>query len=61
VKVFLLSALLVIGVAGSAPANPAHTRVGVTFAAVPEIDPASGASVLALIGAGLLTIRGRKR
>ena len=28
---------------------------------VPEIDPASGASALALIAAGLVTIRGRKR
>jgi hypothetical protein len=33
----------------------------VGFAAVPEIDPASGASALALLSGALLMIRGRRR
>jgi len=31
------------------------------FAATPEIDPASGASALALLSGALLMIRGRRR
>lgn len=41
--------LLLIGVAAVASAS------------VPEIDPASGASALALIAGGLLVIRGRRK
>jgi hypothetical protein len=33
----------------------------VAFAAVPEIDPASGGSALALLTGALLMIRGRRR
>ena len=43
--------LLVIGSASVAIAAPA----------VPEIDPTSGASVLALIAGALLIIRGRRK
>jgi hypothetical protein len=42
--------LLMIGVAGTALAN-----------AVPEIDPGSGASALALISGALLIVRGRRK
>jgi hypothetical protein len=46
----LVLTLLVFGVTGTLFAM-----------SVPEIDPASGASALAIIAAGLLTLRGRKR
>lgn len=43
------AALVVIGVSGTC------------FAAVPEIDPASGTSALALLTGALLMIRGRRK
>ena len=42
--------LLVIGVSGAAMASP-----------VPEIDPSSGVSAVALLSGALLIIRGRKK
>ena len=44
--------LLVIGMSGAAMAAPTG---------VPEIDPSSGVSALALLSGALLVIRGRKR
>ncbi len=51
-KALVVTALVFIGFAGSASASPPP---------VPEINPASGGSALALIAAGLLVIRGRRR
>jgi hypothetical protein len=50
-KTFLALVLLIIG---SAVALPAPVPS-------PEIDPASGSSAIALLAAGLLVLRGRKR
>ena len=35
--------------------------VGLATAAVPEIDPASGSSAIALLAGAILMIRGRRR
>jgi hypothetical protein len=35
--------------------------VGLATAAVPEIDPASGASAIALLAGAILVIRGRRK
>ena len=51
IKALLGMVLVLIGCAGSAYA----------IVPAPEINPASGGSALALIAAGLLVIRGRKR
>jgi hypothetical protein len=48
-RIVLAVALFTIGVAGTA------------FGSVPEIDPASGASALALLAGALVVMRGRRK
>lgn len=50
---------LLMKMAGLALLGIGMSSVG--FAAVPEIDPASGANALALLAGAMLIIRGRRR
>jgi len=54
--------LLLIGLLGLIQAAPCSTAPGgVSTCGAPEIDPASGASALALLSGATLIIRGRRK
>jgi len=54
--------LLLIGLLGLIQASPCRPEPGgVSTCGAPEIDPASGASALALLSGATLIIRGRRK